>query len=613
MGLLLAGGLAAGCGESGEGPGPGPGGGGGGGGETILCDDDTLVLGEADYLTHQEAVVTWDAVETSEDLAYSNEPLVYWVPDDARAVHFTVEAPDEVPVWLDVRLNGTRVDGAADTGEPALARVSIAWPDTVSLSLPSNEKTDPRGRCVELTVGSFGSTTGGEARVSVVTNRFREPRYLIPSNVAWISALDPMSETIQDAVVRASTRLQDLAGISLAAETDFWTISDLPGAMSAESDEFNELMAMTYDEDYRLNIAFVERLEAEGLADGYSLLGLAGGIPAAPFSGTAASSLVIAIEPHMNAEGTGIYLDYLASTITHEVGHMLGLFHTTEQEGSMFDAIADTPECRYSDRDANGDDLVTFDECEDAGAENLMFWEANSTSPVLSATQREVLRNAVLVRSRETTALVGDLWEELMARELLMVSLASALIAAGCAQGQTAPADGNSPALVTVSSEGGDQGELGRRAQPLQTGDEQRPSPMPAPAFEANGAPEGTDAFAARLRAHHAEDRPGVEALEALPDAAGTLLAIEANALSLGERTAVLRLMRGVDDARTRARLLEILGDESLHSALREAAAHGLSTVDLDSDDEGREALERAAQSEDPRVRDAARSVLEQD
>lgn len=80
-------------------------------------------------------------------------------------------------------------------------------------------------------------------------------------------------------------------------------------------------------------------------------------------------------------------------TMVHELGHFLGLFHTTESDGSVFEPLEDTPSCTT---DPNGDGFFEPSECPIAG-ENIMFWgPVMATS--LSAEQREVMQNALLVR-----------------------------------------------------------------------------------------------------------------------------------------------------------------------------------------------------------------------
>ncbi len=88
-----------------------------------------------------------------------------------------------------------------------------------------------------------------------------------------------------------------------------------------------------------------------------------------------------------------------AQAAAHELGHALGLFHTTEAFGDAYDPITDTPPCPLL-CDTDGDGVLLSSECgrNDSlafpcrgAADNLMFWTAGGLRQ-LSAGQRRVLR-----------------------------------------------------------------------------------------------------------------------------------------------------------------------------------------------------------------------------
>lgn len=115
--------------------------------------------------------------------------------------------------------------------------------------------------------------------------------------------------------------------------------------------------------------------------------GIASGIPGPhAIHGTGASGVAIAVDV--------IPDELLGGVLVHEVGHFMGLFHTSEADGSTSEPLTDTPECR-SDRDANGDGFLTPDECGDA-ASNVMFWAGLHAA--LSPQQGTIMRRAFFVR-----------------------------------------------------------------------------------------------------------------------------------------------------------------------------------------------------------------------
>ena len=82
------------------------------------------------------------------------------------------------------------------------------------------------------------------------------------------------------------------------------------------------------------------------------------------------------------------------------MGHQLGLFHTTEKGGNLFDILLDTAECQISSQDNDSNGIVTAEECDGFGGDNLMFWtswtsnsrSAGKKQETLSSNQQHVLK-----------------------------------------------------------------------------------------------------------------------------------------------------------------------------------------------------------------------------
>jgi hypothetical protein len=128
------------------------------------------------------------------------------------------------------------------------------------------------------------------------------------------------------------------------------------------------------------------------LVDG--TLGLAGGIPGPQgVHGLAGSGVAISVAPLRNLSFED-GLD-LGRVLAHELGHFLGLFHTTEMDGVSLEPLTDTPECP-AEADEDEDGVLTGEECREHDAENLMFWSA--TGEDLSAQQADVIGRTVILQ-----------------------------------------------------------------------------------------------------------------------------------------------------------------------------------------------------------------------
>ncbi|MEM9189131.1 MAG: hypothetical protein AAGF12_08135 [Myxococcota bacterium] len=147
------------------------------------------------------------------------------------------------------------------------------------------------------------------------------------------------------------------------------------------ADAFREFGALTAGElSPSVSVFLIRSLDG--------VVGLSGGIPGVfGRTGTSGSAVVISVG-QLSAAG-------FDRALSHEVGHYLGLFHTSEPDGALLEAIADTPHCPPAqDRDADG--VVSSEECEGFGESNLMFWSADGDT--LSDGQLSVLSRAPILQ-----------------------------------------------------------------------------------------------------------------------------------------------------------------------------------------------------------------------
>ena len=141
-------------------------------------------------------------------------------------------------------------------------------------------------------------------------------------------------------------------------------------------------------------------LVSQGVTEGVNLffikdysdsenLGNAAGIPGSMGIANSWNGVLISITAHVY--GSTLDAQLLGETAAHEMGHQLGLFHTTETGGTVFDILTDTAECLNSTKDFNNNGKMSAEECEGYGGENLMFWTAWNTSSRSAGKKQETL------------------------------------------------------------------------------------------------------------------------------------------------------------------------------------------------------------------------------
>jgi len=84
------------------------------------------------------------------------------------------------------------------------------------------------------------------------------------------------------------------------------------------------------------------------------------------------------------------------NVVAHEIGHYLGLEHTSHQAGLVFDHLSDTPECPI-ENDLNGDGIVGTADCFEFGAIYFMFWTNVNIVPVMTPQQFFIIQHSPIV------------------------------------------------------------------------------------------------------------------------------------------------------------------------------------------------------------------------
>jgi hypothetical protein len=174
------------------------------------------------------------------------------------------------------------------------------------------------------------------------------------------------------------------------------------------------------------NVFLVSSFSASGLGPHLSIVGVDGTIPGpATVGGTVASGAAVSTADLRTGTcvlGTPNFAscgnDTTAYFIAHEAGHFMGLYHTTESQGTSFDVLADTSRCpclscatppatKCADATpapaAGTEHQMSVTECTAStacgGGDNLMFWlfAGGRSTGALTAEQGKVMRANPLV------------------------------------------------------------------------------------------------------------------------------------------------------------------------------------------------------------------------
>jgi hypothetical protein len=333
----------------------------------------------------------------------SFEWVEFTVPDDGISLTVTLTPRDAAIAPVFVRLmapGGVPLYEFFDEESSPMTfthttytKATMIYPNAPELDLPPGT--------YQVQIGAAGETTI-DVEVFVKTGRAPDQGGRMPLNL-WFTKTTYMDaqkastdETFQ-AALEAVKETYAEAGIELAPIT----YRDVPeplasryavvdGAATADSVTAQVLGDARTE---GVNVVLVDQWVGGG---GAITLGQAAGIPGPPGR---ADTRTLGVLVSMATTFRGRQgADHLASIISHEIGHYMGLYHTTEADGAQFDPLSDTPECPPS-RDANGDGNLSAAEC-GVGANNLMFWQASAqpAEQTLSPAQDWVLlRNPMVL------------------------------------------------------------------------------------------------------------------------------------------------------------------------------------------------------------------------
>jgi len=259
-----------------------------------------------------------------------------------------------------------------------------------------------------INLRSGGGTFSGA--MTQVTKTAPATDYLLDLNV-YLVGLDGLDAATAEADAGIQGVLSEVSSIYAQASIGVRAISyvditggdaDTYGIIDSDA-ELASLFQLSPDEsNISLNIFLVNDIQTGGA--GFSVLGLAGGVPGPPvLQGTSRSGVAVSMASYLEATASGdqelidTATGELEIIMAHESGHFLGLYHTVERNGLALngeingeDPLGDTTTCPDSaDSDENG--ILSPTECAGQGAGNLMFWSPDNDARALTGNQGTIM------------------------------------------------------------------------------------------------------------------------------------------------------------------------------------------------------------------------------
>ena len=201
------------------------------------------------------------------------------------------------------------------------------------------------------------------------------------------------------AAAHVNVRTVTFYDVSEAVKAQFGTRIDAD--LTGPCDLLDQMFLLSSDHPGNaINLFLVQSITSKNTGGG-SVVGIDGTIPGpASLAGTVHSGAAVSLADLFSGTCTpttpdlrNCGADLVAFIAAHEMGHFLGLFHTTESDGRFFDPLTDTAKCpctlcatssdkpRCDTQTSSNPVFLQAPQCTvatggcDGGGDNLMFWQ----------------------------------------------------------------------------------------------------------------------------------------------------------------------------------------------------------------------------------------------
>ena len=274
-----------------------------------------------------------------------------------------------------------------------------------------NSLKDPDGNELLTTLGEFAWKSNGYSNLLVPISSSYDPKPGIWSysatNYSQLKLDMRTSDLSETPTIKVQPYISGSDNISSALNI-MKSIFSTSG-INLDLEDTETLESKYSQVSYNFNNSTTSEMVSKGDEDKVNLffitdytdaayLGNAAGIPGSQGLKGSHNGVLINLSAHKT--GGSLNNQLLGETAGHEMGHFLGLFHPSESAGTLFDPIADTPQCPLS-QNSNNDSKLTAEECgQQYGADNLMFWDSweNGNQDNLTEGQVYVLKRALIAK-----------------------------------------------------------------------------------------------------------------------------------------------------------------------------------------------------------------------